>query len=113
LDIFGVSPVELIVVMLIAILVLGPARSAEVGRNIGKYWVKVQQTLKEISDTATEEIKRAESQLKIEPTMGPESSVPRLDQEQSVELTDLEQKEEDLIFSELIEPDDQGERRGG
>lgn len=112
MDIFGISPVEVIVVMLIAILVLGPGRSAEVGRNIGKYWVKVQQALKEISDTASEEMKKAESQLKIDVTSEPENSVPRFGQEQLIETADLEQKGEDPVLTESKGPDDQGEPRG-
>jgi Sec-independent protein translocase protein TatA len=106
-DILGVSPMELVVVMLVALLVLGPARSVEVGRNIGKFWVKAQKTLREIADAATAELDKPAPSAKSSALPEPEGSVPRvtpatLDGEES------EEEEED----ETATDEPQEARRG-
>ena len=91
MDLFGVSPLELVVVMLIALLVLGPAKSVEVGRNIGKFWVKAQKTLREIADAATTELDKPVPSAKPSALPEPEDSVAR----ESPDALDGEESEED------------------
>jgi Sec-independent protein translocase protein TatA len=89
-DLFGVSPLELIVVMLVALLVLGPAKSVEVGRNIGRFWVKAQKTLREIADAATTELDKPVPSTKPSALPVPEDSVAR----ESPDALDGEEPEE-------------------
>ena len=44
---------ELIVVMLVAMLVLGPSRMVETARTVGKFWRQAQTALRELADEAT------------------------------------------------------------
>lgn len=55
MDLFGIGPLELLFVLLVATLVLGPARMIELARNLGKYWSEAQRLLRETADAATEQ----------------------------------------------------------
>jgi Sec-independent protein translocase protein TatA len=110
-DLFGVSPLEIIVVMLIALLVLGPAKSVEVGRNIGKFWVKAQKTLREIADAATAELDKPEPSLKPAPLPEPEGAVAR-DRPDVLDGEEAEE-EEDEPATEAAADEPQEARRAG
>ena len=53
MDLFGIGPLELVVVLLVAIMVLGPARMVEVATSLGKFWREAQRLLRETADAAT------------------------------------------------------------
>ena len=110
MDLFGVSPLEIIVVMLIAGLVLGPAKSVEVGRNIGRFWVKAQKTLREIADAATAELDKPEPSVKPAPLPTPEGAVAR---ERPDVLDGEEPEENDETVTEAATEEPQEVRRAG
>ncbi len=53
MDLFGIAPLEVVVVLLVALLVMGPARMVQVAQSIGKFWREAQRSLREMADAAT------------------------------------------------------------
>ena len=53
MDFFGIGPLELALVLLVAIMVLGPARMVDMARSLGKFWGEAQRMLRETADAAT------------------------------------------------------------
>ena len=53
MDFFGMGPLELAMVLLVGVLVLGPAKIVDVGRTLGKFWGEAQRLLRETADAAT------------------------------------------------------------
>jgi Sec-independent protein translocase protein TatA len=51
MNFMGMGFVELLVIFLVAFLALGPGKSVEMARNIGKFVRDVQRTFQEISST--------------------------------------------------------------
>ncbi len=74
MNIFGVGNMELIVVLLVALLVLGPARMVDAARTVGKFWNEAQRTLRSVADTATAQLdaQPAAEGSEREPEPGPE-----------------------------------------
>lgn len=80
MNIFGVGNMELVVVLLVALLVLGPARMVDAARAVGKFWNEAQRTLRSVADTATAELdaRPAAEGSEPEPSQeGPEGSIAR------------------------------------
>ncbi len=77
MNIFGVGNMELIVVLLVALLVLGPGRMVDVARSAGKYWREAQRTLRSVADAATTKLDAPPRSEGSEPEPGPEGSVAR------------------------------------
>ncbi len=77
MNIFGIGNMELIVVLLVALLVLGPARMVDAARTVGKFWNEVQRTLRSVADTATAQLDVRPPAEGSEPEPGPEGSVAR------------------------------------
>jgi sec-independent protein translocase protein TatB len=50
---FGIGNMELAFILIIAVLVLGPARMVDVARNLGRFWGEAQRTLRAAADAAT------------------------------------------------------------
>lgn len=111
MDLFGASPLELIVVMLIALLVLGPAKSVEVGRNIGKFWVKAQKTLREIADAATTELDEPIPPIKSSALPEPEDSVAR-ESPAALDGEDSEGNDGEVVTEEPTEESEEARRAG-
>ncbi len=72
MNIFGVGNMELIVVLLVALLVLGPARMVDTARTVGKFWNEAQRTLRSVADTATAQLDARPPAEGGEPEPGPE-----------------------------------------
>lgn len=53
MDLFGVGSLELIVILLVALMVLGPARMMELSRTIGKFWSEARRSVREMVDMAS------------------------------------------------------------
>ena len=53
MDLFGIGPLELAAVLLVATLVLGPAKMVDTARSMGKFWGEAQRLLRETADAAT------------------------------------------------------------
>ena len=83
MNIFGVGNMELVVVLLVALLVLGPARMVDAARAVGKFWNEAQRTLRSVADTATAQLdaRPAAEGSEPEPTPegpeGPDGSIAR------------------------------------
>ena len=52
MDLFGIGLLELVFVLLVALMVLGPARMVETAGRMGKYWREAQRMLREVADAA-------------------------------------------------------------
>lgn len=53
MNLFGVGNLEIIVILLVALLVLGPARMVAAARSLGRFWNDAQRTLRAAADAAT------------------------------------------------------------
>jgi Sec-independent protein translocase protein TatA len=53
MDFLGVGGFELLFILVLAIIVLGPARMVDLARNLGGYWREAQRVLRETADAAT------------------------------------------------------------
>ncbi len=65
---FGIQPWHLIVIAIVALLIFGPARLPEIGRNIGKAITEFRRGAKEMTESIKEEVNR--------PAEGPAQSAP-------------------------------------
>ncbi|MCH7608544.1 MAG: twin-arginine translocase TatA/TatE family subunit [Chloroflexi bacterium] len=72
MNFFGVGNMELIVVLLVALLVLGPARMVDAARMAGKFWNEAQRTLRSAADAATTQLDARPAAESSEPEPGPE-----------------------------------------
>lgn len=48
MDLFGIGPLELLLILVVALLVLGPARMVQAARGAGKTLRKVRQELRDV-----------------------------------------------------------------
>ncbi len=55
---FGLQPWHLIVIAIVALLIFGPARLPEIGRNIGKAITEFRRGAKEMTESIKEEVNR-------------------------------------------------------
>ena len=78
---FGIGNLELLWVLIIALVLLGPARMIDAARSAGKYWREAQHLLKATADSATIDLDRpiASPKTKLEPIPPPEDSFSRND----------------------------------
>ena len=53
MNLFGIGNMEILIVLIIALLVLGPARMVDVARQTGRWWREAQQVLRGMADAAT------------------------------------------------------------
>ncbi len=53
MNFFGIGNMELAFILIIATLVLGPARMVDIARNLGRFWGEAQRTLRAAADAAT------------------------------------------------------------
>lgn len=83
MDIFGIGILELAVILLVAIIFLGPARMVEMASKMGSYWRQAQRILRETADVATVNLDAPREPGKAEPEAAPDDAVaaPRPDAE--------------------------------
>ena len=53
MNLFGIGNMELLLVLVVALLVLGPGRMVDTARTLGKFWAEAQRTLRSAADAAT------------------------------------------------------------
>ena len=53
MEFLGVGGLELMFILVVAMLVLGPAKVVEVASSLGRYWREAQRMLRETADAAT------------------------------------------------------------
>jgi len=78
MDVFGIGLLELSVVMLIAIIVLGPARMVDMAGKMGRHWREAQRILREVADAATVRLDQPPL-APVKPASAPEDAVARGD----------------------------------
>ena len=88
MNIFGVGNMEIAFVLVIAAIVLGPARIVDVARQSGSFYRKARRTLRQIADTATVELdkKPREKTPPRDLVPGPKDAVSRLNDAESERL---------------------------
>lgn len=78
MNLFGVGNMEIAFVLVIAAIVLGPARIVDVARQTGTFYRKARRMLREIADTATVELdKKPATKAPSDPVPPPEDAVSR------------------------------------
>ena len=63
---FGIGPMEMIVIAIVAIVFIGPERLPEVMRKFGKIFVQIRRQTNEVKSTFNEAIQDAERDFEIE-----------------------------------------------
>ncbi|MBL76553.1 MAG: hypothetical protein CL763_06500 [Chloroflexi bacterium] len=76
---FGVGNLELLWILIVALVLLGPVRMLEVARSAGKYWREAQHMLRATVDSATIDLDKPVIAPKttVDPLPPPEDSVAR------------------------------------
>ena len=87
MDVFGIGILELAVILLVAIIFLGPARMVEMASKMGSYWRQAQRILRETADVATVNLDVSRELGRAAPEAAPEDAVaaPRSDAESESE----------------------------
>ena len=87
MNLFGIGNMELIAILVIAMVVLGPNRMVDVARTLGRFWKEAQMTIRTVADAATVKLEEP-AVVKRPPRMpepDPEGSVSRESQDASAE----------------------------
>jgi sec-independent protein translocase protein TatB len=72
---FNIGPGELIVIMIVALVVLGPDKLPEVARSIGKGMRELRRATEDIKTTVEQELYQADLQKPVSPAPPPVSPV--------------------------------------
>ena len=56
MDFMGIGPLELIVILVIGLLVLGPNRMVDTARSLGRMWREVQRGLRDVTRSVNVEL---------------------------------------------------------
>jgi sec-independent protein translocase protein TatA len=68
---FGIQPIHLVVVAIVALLIFGPSKLPEIGRGVGKALTEFRRGAKEMGGSFMEEIKQADETLPQPPMTQP------------------------------------------
>ena len=79
MNLFGIGNLELLWVLVIALIVLGPARMVDAAKTAGKFWREAQHVLRATADAATVEFDAPPpaGAPPRNPAPAPEDAVPR------------------------------------
>ena len=69
---FGIQPIHLIIVAIVALVIFGPSRLPELGRSLGKSITEFRKGMKEMTEGMREELQNPDQN----PTSTPAQSVP-------------------------------------
>jgi TatA/E family protein of Tat protein translocase len=58
---FGIQPIHLIVIVVVALIIFGPRKLPEIGRGLGKALNEFRQGAKEMTEGFTEEVRRPDA----------------------------------------------------
>jgi sec-independent protein translocase protein TatA len=76
---FGLQPIHLLVIAIVALLIFGPSRLPEIGRGVGRALTEFRKGAREMSESFMEEVKQPEETAQniiAQPSMGkPSTSV--------------------------------------
>ncbi len=73
---FGLQPIHLLVIAIVALLIFGPRRLPEVGRGIGKAISEFRKGAQEMTDSFKEEVAKPIDSAGAPPASTPTDSVP-------------------------------------
>lgn len=97
MNLFGIGNLELFAILIVMLLVLGPARMVDLARQAGKWWRDSQRFLRTMADAATVKLDENPSSNAPprDPVDGPEDAVARglsdetpVDGDEAVEVAD-------------------------
>jgi sec-independent protein translocase protein TatA len=71
---FGIQPIHLIIVAIVALLIFGPSKLPEIGRGVGKAINEFRRGAKEMGGSFMEEVKQSDGP--VNPTEGPQAETP-------------------------------------
>ena len=79
MNLFGIGNMEILIILIIALLVLGPARMVDVARQTGRWWREAQRVLRGMADAATVQLDETPSVSAPprDPIQPPEDAVAR------------------------------------
>jgi Tat protein translocase TatB subunit len=63
MDFFGIGPLELLVIVVVALLVLGPEKLTDTTRSVGRMWRDVQRGWRDVSQDMTKDMTSADEEL--------------------------------------------------
>lgn len=63
---FGVGPLEIVVIVLFALIFVGPKRLPEVARQFGRFFVQMRRMTSDVRNTIDDAIREAEHDLMLE-----------------------------------------------
>ena len=64
---FGIQPIHLIVILVVALIIFGPKRLPEIGRGLGKAINEFRQGTREMTDSFREEVTKPEGTIAAQP----------------------------------------------
>ncbi|MCY4582072.1 MAG: twin-arginine translocase TatA/TatE family subunit [Chloroflexi bacterium] len=79
MNILGVGNLELIWILLLALVLLGPGRMVDAARSMGKYWREAQHVLRAAADAATVSLDAPPPGAPRDPLPEPDDAVTRVD----------------------------------
>jgi len=56
---FGIQPLHIVIVVIVALIIFGPSRLPEIGRGLGKSLAEFRKGTKDMTDSFREEVKSA------------------------------------------------------
>ena len=78
MNILGVGNLELLWILLLALVLLGPGRLVDAARAAGKFWREAQHTLRSVADAASIDLDAPPPKIvPREPLPSPDAAVPR------------------------------------
>ena len=77
MNVFGIGNLELILILLVALLVLGPGRMVDAARTVGKFWAEAQRTLRAVTDAVTVKLDEPPQASPQEAAPAPEGTAAR------------------------------------
>ena len=90
---FGLQPLHLLVIAIIALLIFGPKKLPDIGRGIGRAWMEFRKGSREMAETLREEINKP-----VEESKHPTAPPPPYSQPASAAAQDNVQGEQPAVF---------------
>lgn len=79
MDFFGIGPAEIFLILVIALIIFGPAKLPEIGRSLGKAINSFRKATLDLSSQVTKEMKEVEAEI-AEKQEKPSQSEPKRDE---------------------------------
>ena len=77
MNLFGIGNMELLWVLIVALIVLGPARMVDAAKTAGKFWREAQHVLRATADAAAVELDAPPGAPPRNPVPAPDDAVAR------------------------------------